>query len=96
MSLTSASEAERQAERLRRDLIGTLDQIVDNLTPANLAAEAMTVTRAHTPEWLKRYWMFARSPAGLVVIGGAVAMGLAGTLSGKGRIPIGRGRGKRR
>ena len=83
MILTSASEAERQAERLRQDLAGTLDQIVDNLLPANLAAEAIAVTRAHTPDWLKRYWDFARSPAGLAVIGGAVAVGLAGTLTAR-------------
>lgn len=81
MNLTSASDAERQAERLRKDLAGTLDQIVDNLTPANLAAEAIAVTRAHSPDWLRRYWTFACSPAGLAVIGGAVAVGLAGTLT---------------
>ena len=84
MSLTSASEAERHADRLRRDLTGTLDQIVDNLAPANLAAEAIAVTRAHTPDWLMQYWSFARSPAGLAVIGGALAVGLAGTLSARG------------
>jgi hypothetical protein len=78
MSLTSASEAERKAERLRSDLTVTVDQIVDNLRPSHLAAEAFAVTRAHAPDWMRRTWSLARSPAGLAIIGGVLVAGLAG------------------
>jgi anti-sigma factor RsiW len=81
MSLTSAAEAERHADQLRRELAGTLDDIVDNLAPRRLASEAVAAARERTPEWLKRYWAFAQSPAGLAIIGGAAAVGLAGSLA---------------
>ena len=38
----------------------------------------MATARESTPEWLRRYWAFAQSPAGLAVIGGIAALGLAG------------------
>lgn len=86
MNLQSASEAERQAERLKRDLAVTLDRIVDNLAPANLASEAMAAAQEHTPDWLRRYWTFAKSPAGLAVVGGALGVGLAGLIATRRRV----------
>lgn len=77
--VATAAEAESQAERIRRDLAGTLDQLIDNLTPTQLAGEAMAATRAHTPDWLLGYWGLARSPVGMAVIG-AAAVSLVGAL----------------
>lgn len=75
----TAAEAEREAEKIREDLAETLEQLKGNLRPAQLAHEAWETTRAHTPEWLVRYWNFARSPAGLALIG-AAGVSLAGGL----------------
>lgn len=85
MSLSSASDAERQVERLRKELAGTLDQIVGNLAPSRLASEAAAAARDNAPDWLKRYWAFAQSPLGLAIIGGAAAVGVAGTVAARHR-----------
>ena len=70
---TSAAEAERQAEKIRNDLGATIEQLKNNLRPTSLAQEAYLTTRARTPDWLARYWAFAQSPAGLALIGAAMA-----------------------
>lgn len=70
---SSAAEAEREAEKIRQDLGATIDQLKTNLRPSSLAHEAYQTTRAHTPDWLVRYWAFAQSPAGLALIGAAMA-----------------------
>lgn len=72
-ALTTSAEAEREAERLRRDLIGTLDRLLDNLAPRRLASEAFEATRARTPDRLKAYWAFAQGPVGLGLVGAAAA-----------------------
>ena len=79
---SSAAEAEQLAERLRGDLADTLDRLGDNLVPTRLASEAVAAARANTPDWLKRYWVFAQSPTGLAIIGGVAALGLAGGVAG--------------
>ena len=71
--VSTAAEAEKQADEARRQLTATLDQLKDNLTPSHLAGEALAATRARTPEWLLRYWEFASSPAGLGLIGATAA-----------------------
>lgn len=68
-SYSSPAEAERHADEAREDLARTIAQIKDNLTPRRLAGEAMAATRAHTPDWIGRFWETARSPAGLALIG---------------------------
>ena len=72
-SVSTAAEAEHQAEAARQELTGTLDQLRDNLRPSRLAGEALAATRARTPDWLLRYWAFASSPAGLGLVGAAAA-----------------------
>lgn len=80
-SLSSAAEAEREADRLRQDLTGTLDQLADNLAPKRLAAEAAAAARARTPDWLVDYWNLARSPVGLGLVGAAAASVAVGLLT---------------
>ena len=78
-AITTAAEAEREADQLRRDLSGTLDLLLDNLAPHRLAAEAASAARARTPDWLVDYWALARSPVGLGIVGAtaaSVALGL--------------------
>ena len=72
-SISTASEAEKHADKARADLTATLDQLKSNLTPSRLAGEAMAATRARSPDWLVRYWDFAASPAGLSLIGATAA-----------------------
>jgi hypothetical protein len=81
MNLTTSSEAERQADQLRHELAGTLDAIATNLAPSNLASEALEAARSHTPDWLKRYWAFAASPAGLATVTATIGLGLASAYS---------------
>ncbi len=76
-SPTSAAEAEAQAERIRKELAGTIDQLKTNLLPRQLASEALETARDHTPDWLLRYWALARSPVGMAIIG-AASVGLVG------------------
>lgn len=76
---TSAAQAEGQADMIREELAVTLDQLKENLRPKQLANEALATTRAHTPEWLPRYWAMAQSPVGMAVIS-AAALSLAGAL----------------
>jgi hypothetical protein len=76
-SPTSAAEAEAQAERIRKELAGTIDQLKTNLLPRQLASEALETARYHTPDWLLRYWALARSPVGMAIIG-AASVGLVG------------------
>ncbi len=71
--ITTASQAERHAEKARQQLTSTLEQLKGNLKPSALAGEALAATRARTPEWLLRYWAFAASPAGLGLIGATAA-----------------------
>ena len=63
----------RGADRARDDLAETLDLLKDNLVPRRLAGEAAAATRAHSPDWLVRFWDTARSPAGLGLIGATAA-----------------------
>ena len=70
-SPSSAAEAERHADKIRKDLAGTIDQLKTNLQPRQLAGEALGSAREHTPDWLLRYWALARSPIGLAIIGAA-------------------------
>ena len=72
-SITSAAEAERRANKLRGDLAGTIEQLKDNLRPAQLASEALATTRAHTPDWLAHSLAFVRSPSGLALVCAATA-----------------------
>jgi hypothetical protein len=76
-SPTSAAEAEAQAERIRKELAGTIDQLKTNLLPRQLASEALETARDHTPDWLLRYWALARSPVGMAIIG-AASVGFVG------------------
>ena len=71
--LTSAAAAERQADRLRGELAGTIEQLKDNLRPAQLAGEALATTRAHTPDWVVNSLAFVRSPSGLALVCAASA-----------------------
>lgn len=73
MSPRSASEAEQAADRLRGELADTLDQLVDNLMPNHLVAEAGRAVAARTPPWLEDYWRLARGPVGLGIVGAAAA-----------------------
>ena len=70
---TSAAQAERQAEQLRQQLAGTIEQLRDNLRPRRLAREALDTTRTHTPDWLLRAVDFVQSPMGIALIGTAAA-----------------------
>ena len=79
MSPNSASEAERAADRLRGELAKTLDQLVDNLVPNKLVAEAGRAVAARTPPWLEDYWRLARGPVGLGIVGAAAASLALGT-----------------
>lgn len=79
MSPTSASEAEKAAERLRGELAATLAQLSDNLMPRQLASEAANAMADHTPDWLKDYWRLATGPVGLGLVGAtaaSIALGL--------------------
>ncbi len=67
-AITSATEAERRADKLRGDLAGTIEQLKDNLRPAQLASEALATTRAHTPDWLTHSLAFVRSPSGVALV----------------------------
>ena len=71
--LTSAAAAERQADKLRGELAGTIEQLKDNLRPSQLAGEALATTRAHTPDWLVNSLAFVRSPSGLALVCAASA-----------------------
>lgn len=84
-SLTSASDAERQADRLRRDLAGTLDQIATNLTPSNLAGEAASAIERRLPPWARPYWAFLQTPGGLATVGTIVALGVVGSVAARRR-----------
>ena len=72
-AINSAVEAERRADKLRGDLAGTIEQLKDNLRPAQLAGEALATTRAHTPDWLAHSLAFVRSPSGLALVCAATA-----------------------
>ena len=72
-AINSAAEAERRADKLRGDLAGTIEQLKDNLRPAQLASEALATTRAHTPDWLAQSLAFVRSPSGLALVCAATA-----------------------
>lgn len=84
-SLTSASDAERQADRLRRDLAGTLDQIATNLTPSNLAGEAAFAIERRLPPWARPYWAFIQTPGGMATLGTIVALGVVGSVAARRR-----------
>ena len=70
---TSATEAERYAERARTDLERALAQLKVNLQPAQLKAEAFDALQARTPDWMGAYWRFVRSPIGVALIGATAA-----------------------
>lgn len=84
-ALTSASAAERQADRLRRDLAGTLDQIAVNLTPSNLASEASAAIERRLPPWARPYWAFLQTPGGMATVGTVVALGIVGSVAARRR-----------
>jgi hypothetical protein len=73
MTISSAADAEKQADAARKDLADTLERLRENLTPSKLAGEALAATRARTPDWILRYWDFAASPTGLGLIGATAA-----------------------
>ncbi len=71
----SPAEAEAGAEEARATLVGTLNQLRENLKPANVAGEVMTNAKAGAAVMNEQLWDAARkNPLPALMIGAGVAM----------------------
>lgn len=78
---SSPAAAEAGAEEARANLVGTLNQLRENLKPANVANEVMTNAKASASAVTDQVWDAAqRNPLPALMIGAGVAMllGLGG------------------
>ncbi len=86
----TAAEAEAGAEQARATLVGTLNQLRENLRPANVADEVMSNARAGASALTDQLWDAARRnplPALLIGAGAAMILGLGGRTAIGGRSP---------
>lgn len=85
----SSAEAEAGAEQARATLVGTLNQLRENLKPANVADEVMTNAKASASAVTDQVWDAARrNPLPALMIGAGVAMILGvGGRAGMARMP---------
>lgn len=84
----TSAEAEAGAEEARATLVGTLNQLRENLKPANVASEVMTNAKIGASTVNDQLWDAARkNPLPALMIGAGVAM----LLGVGGRKAVGRG-----
>ena len=75
MSSETSAEVQREAEVERAELVSTLDQLRENLKPANVVDEVMATAKVTTSDITDRVWQTARSnPIAAVFIGLGAAM----------------------
>ena len=75
----SSAEIERDAEHERAELVSTLDQLRENLKPANVIDEVMASAKITTTDITDRVWRTARAnpiPATLIGLGAAMILGV--------------------
>ena len=71
----SVSSAEQHAEEARADLVGTLNQLRENLKPANVVNEMMTNAKVNASAVTDQVWETARkNPLPALMIGAGLAM----------------------
>lgn len=87
-SSESVSSAEQHAEEARADLVGTLNQLRENLKPANVVDEVMTSAKVNASAVTDQVWETARkNPLPALMIGAGLAMILGvGTRYGAGSL----------
>lgn len=74
-SSESVSSAEQHAEEARADLVGTLNQLRENLKPANVVNEMMTNAKVNASAVTDQMWETARkNPLPALMIGAGLAM----------------------
>lgn len=85
-SSETVSSAEQHAEEARADLVGTLNQLRENLKPANVVNEVMTNAKVNASAVTDQIWDTARkNPLPALMIGAGLAMILGvGTRYGTG------------
>ncbi|WP_131114226.1 hypothetical protein [Lichenihabitans psoromatis] len=72
---SSASDAEAHAEQARAGLVGTLNQLRENLKPANMVEEVMNNAKVGASTITDQLWETARkNPVPALLIGAGVAM----------------------
>lgn len=79
----SSAEVQREVETERAELVSTLDQLRENLKPANVVDEVMASAKVTTTEVTDRIWSVARNnpiPAVLIGIGALMLVGVGGKM----------------
>lgn len=72
---TTPAEAEADAEKARAGLVNTLNQLRENLKPANVVDEVMSSAKAGASAVTDQFWASARqNPVPALLIGAGIAM----------------------